>query len=217
MTDIFNVAIYGSVNGKQRRIQVYGTKDELKKILSNYSSNVVLGNWSKNTVQLDFDLTPLAEVKFWANFTCYVFKLKGYVILESSKKELVVKDKRSLKGKVIYRYVKRNYLVAFDRSVTWTKNVHIMNWVGLESGNENLKKWVTMQCIKETSTLRLGTKIDKSAPKIVFCYGSQNRMIKKLLETRAIILDSLKQLCQEACRAKNDDSAKELAVVSEVK
>jgi hypothetical protein len=98
--------------------------------------------------------------------------------------------------------------VAFDRTVSWTKNVHIINWVGLESRNENLKKWVDMQCIKETSTLRLGTKGDKPAPKIVFRYGSQDRQIKKLLETRKIILDSIKQLCQEACRAKKEGKNK---------
>jgi hypothetical protein len=70
-------------------------------------------------------------------------------------------------------------------------NVHIMNWVALESGNENLKKWVIMQDIKESSTLRISNKGKKPIPKIIFRYGLQDKMIKKYLETRKLILGFL--------------------------
>ena len=66
-------------------------------------------------------------------------------------------------------------------------NVHIMDWTALESGNENLKKWAIMQGIKETSTLRVSGKGEKSTPKIVFRFGSQDRQIKKFLEARRFV------------------------------
>jgi hypothetical protein len=68
-----------------------------------------------------------------------------------------------------------------------------MNWVGLESGNLNLQKYVRMQCIKKTSTVRISNKGNKPIPKIVFRFGNQNRQIKKFLETRTFILSFLEQ------------------------
>jgi hypothetical protein len=88
--------------------------------------------------------------------------------------------------------------VVFDRPVDWTRNVHIMNWVALESGNENLKRWVTMQCIKETSTLRYSKKGNKPIPKVVFRFGSQNRMIRRLLKLEDLYLNFLKQMKKES-------------------
>lgn len=214
---IFRLAFYGNENGKQKRIQVHGTRPELMKVAplilgtEGYSSNVIIGNWSKNTVQLDMDKMLIDKVKYLVNRALNWFNLGGAIIFESSRKEYVAKEKGK-KGKVTYRYVERNYLVAFNRSVSWTKNIHIINWIALESGSVDLQKWVTMQCIKESSTLRFSPKIDKPSPKIVFRYGSQNRQIKELLETRKIILNILKQQKKESVK----ESAKELAVVGEV-
>jgi hypothetical protein len=67
-----------------------------------------------------------------------------------------------------------------------------MNWVALESGNENLQRYVRMQCIKETSTVRISKKNKKHVPKVVFRYGAQDKQIKKFLETRKLLLDFLK-------------------------
>lgn len=197
----FQVAFYGSVKGKQKRIQTVGTEKELYQvaplILGNNFSNdvlsVIIGNWSKNTVQIDFDKMPFDKVKYYAHRVNNFFfgGKSGFIIFESSKTERVAKEKGK-KGKVTYRYFERNYLVAFDKKVTWTKNVHIMNWIALESGSVDLKQWVTMQCIKESSTLRFSPKIDKPSPKIVYRYGSQNNQIKELLATRRIILNIVK-------------------------
>ena len=54
-----------------------------------------------------------------------------------------------------------------------------------------------MQCIKGTSTARISGKKGKRVkpvPKVVFRFGRQDRQIKKFLETRKFVLDSLKRL-----------------------
>lgn len=68
-----------------------------------------------------------------------------------------------------------------------------MNWVALESGNDNLQRYVRMQCIKETSTVRISGKNKKPVPKVVFRYGSQDKQIKKHLETRKLLLNFLRR------------------------
>jgi hypothetical protein len=154
---------------------------------------VVWGDWDKETVRLDFDYTPLGEVKLWAYRVCFWFKLEGFIILRSSIEEYVVKKK----GKIVYRYLKNSYLVVFDRPVRWETNVKIMNWASLESGNENLQRYTRMQCIKETSTVRISGKKgkrDKPVPRIIFRFGHQVRQVKKLLETRKFVLDSLRKM-----------------------
>lgn len=150
---------------------------------------VNLGDWDKETVRLDFDDTPIEEVKLWAYRVCFWFHLDGFIILRSSMKNYVVKRK----NKIIYKYRKGSYLVVFDRPVRWETNVKVMNWVALESGNPNVQKYARMQCIKKTSTVRISNKGDKPSPKVVFRFGSQNRQIKKFLETRAFILSFLEE------------------------
>ena len=199
----FQVAFYGSVEGKQKRIQVKGTEKELyqvaKLVMPNDISSVVIGDWDKETIRLDFDNTPLREVKLWAYRAYHWFKLDGFIILRSSMKEYVVKEKK----RVIYRCLKGNYLVIFNRVVNWNTNVKVMNWVGLESGNPNLKKYVTMQCIKKTSTVRISYKGDKKPPKVIFRFGNQDKQIKQFLETRKITLNIIKQ--QKKRIEKGDD------------
>jgi hypothetical protein len=54
-----------------------------------------------------------------------------------------------------------------------------------------------MQDIKETNTLRIGSKGDKKPPRIVYRYGSQNNQIKWFLENRAFILQLEKDLIKK--------------------
>lgn len=57
-----------------------------------------------------------------------------------------------------------------------------------------------MQCIKRTSTVRISPKKgkrDKPMLRIVIRFGKQDRQVKKVLETRRFILDSLKRLKKE--------------------
>jgi len=147
-----------------------------------------MGDWDTDTVRLDFDDTALAEVLLWSHRATFFFKLEGFIVLESSHKDYIVKQK----GRIFYRFTKRSYLVIFNRSVNWSLNVHIMNWIALESNNENLQRYVRMQCIKETSTVRISKKDRKPIPKIVCCYGLQDKQIKKFLETRKLILNFLR-------------------------
>lgn len=153
------------------------------------TSSLVWGDWDTDTVRLDFDNTILEEVLYWAYRTNFWFKLEGFIILESSHRDYTAKDKH----KTVFRFRKGNYLVIFNKPVEWSFNVHVMNWTALESGNENLKKYVIMQCIKETSTVRISRKRKKPIPKIIFRYGLQDKQIKKFLETRKLILSFLKK------------------------
>jgi len=151
------------------------------------SDSVMLGDWDTDTVRLDFDNTILDEVKYWAFRACFWFKQDGFIILESSRKEYVVKRK----GEVLHEWVRASYLVIFNRPAKWDLNVRIMNWVALQSKNAGLEQYVRMQCIKRSSTVRLGPKIDKPPPRVVYRYGKQDRQIRKLLETQEFILDAL--------------------------
>jgi len=126
----------------------------------------MLGYTDKSTVKLDFDNVSFKFVKYWALRTMNWFKLRAFIILKSSK---------------------NHYHVLFDRSVTWKKNIHIMAWVWIESKNEGLGKWFAMQCIKESSTLRLSPKKEKSSPRIVFRFGNQDNETTNFLKYRKLV------------------------------
>jgi len=66
--------------------------------------------------------------------------------------------------------------------------MHIVAWVWIESKNEGLGKWFGMQCIKESSTLRVSPKKEKPSPRIIFSFGKQDNEIKKFLKYRALRL-----------------------------
>jgi hypothetical protein len=218
---IRHVAIYGQSKGINKRWQLSGTEAELtselrtvivhpprgrfltnpkfkerylskkytKPLKSSIIKRVVLGDWDKETVRLDWDDTALAEVKLWSLRACRWFKLEGFIILRSSMKNYLVKDKK----KIVYSFKRGSYLVIFDRPVNWESNVKIMNWVALESGNVNLQKYVRMQCIKKTSTVRISSKGNKPAPSIVFRYGAQDKMVREFLENRRFILSWIRK------------------------
>ena len=126
----------------------------------------ILGYTDKSTVKLDFDDVTFKIVKYWAIRTLKWFRLRGFIILKSSK---------------------NHYHVLFDRSVSWKKNVHIMAWVCVESQNEGLIKWFLMQCIKESSTLRVSAKKDKTSSRIVSRFGKQNDEIRNFLKYRKVV------------------------------
>jgi hypothetical protein len=129
-------------------------------------SKPILGYSDTSTVKLDFDETIFKTVKYWAFRTMKWFRLRGFIILKSSK---------------------NHYHVVFDRSVTWERNMHIVAWVALESGNPKLQKYQLMQCIKESSTLRISPKKEKSSPRIVFRYGKKALEVKNFSRYREMI------------------------------
>jgi hypothetical protein len=129
-------------------------------------SKPILGYSDTSTVKLDFDDASFKTVKYWALRANGWFRLRGFVILKSSK---------------------NHYHVVFDRSVTWERNMHVLAWVVLESKNAKLIRYLTMQCIKESSTLRISPKKEKTCPRIVFRYGKQNQEIRKFQLWRILI------------------------------
>jgi hypothetical protein len=136
----------------------------------------MLGYTDKSTVKLDFDDVSFKGVKYWAHRTMKWFRLGGFIIIKSSK---------------------NNYHVLFDRSVSWKRNLHIVAWVALESGNPKLQKYHLMQCIKESSTLRVSAKKEKPSPRVGFRYGKQDRQIRKFLQCSKRIKRICKQLFRE--------------------
>jgi hypothetical protein len=129
--------------------------------------NYVLGVSSKETVKLDLDNTSFRLVKKWALETMMWFGLLGFIILKSSP---------------------NHYHVVFDKRVSWSRNMKTVGWVSLMSRNKGLLEWLRMQCIKESSTLRISPKGNKKSPRIVFRYGSQNHEIKEFLKYRKLAM-----------------------------
>lgn len=126
----------------------------------------VLGFTDTETVKLDFDDTTFKKVKYWAKRAMKWFKLGGYVILKSSKK---------------------SYHVVFDRTVSWSENLRVVAWVSLQSQSRGLVKWLIMQCIKQSSTLRVSRKSRKPSPRVVFRHGKQDKQIQEFLEYRKMM------------------------------
>ena len=91
------------------------------------------------------------------------FKLEGFIVLKSSE---------------------RNYHVVFNRKVTWSENVRVVAWVALLSHNRGLDQWLKMQCIKQSSTLRVSSKGDKYSPRIVHRHGKQDGQVDSFLRFR---------------------------------
>jgi hypothetical protein len=150
--------------------------------------DLMFGNWSKNMVMADFDDTYSKVVKYWGFRALNWFHLWGLLILKSSERSFETR----CKGKTI-GYKVGNYHLVFDRPVKWEQNLRILNWLALESGNEGLRKYATMQAIKRTSTLRIGSKGKKSPPRIVYRYGSQDHQIAIYLDVRRFLLNGIKK------------------------
>jgi hypothetical protein len=152
--------------------------------------SVILGDWGRTTVKLDFDEFSLGEVKWLVYRANEWFNLDGFLILESSAK--IFRAKRKTSGKTFYTFRKRSYHAVFNRKVSWVENTQIMSWVAMESHNIKLKDYVLMQILKGSSTLRLSNKGRKPFPKAVFQYGNQDKQIAEFLDTKRFVEDFLK-------------------------
>jgi hypothetical protein len=133
----------------------------------------ILGLSDTETVMIDFDDTSFQTVKYWASRTMKWFKLEGYMILKSSK---------------------CCYHAVFNRVVSWSENMHIVAWVALQSHKKELQKWLLMQCIKQSSTLRVSSKREKTSPRIVFRFGKQDKQIRNFIRNRHLIKKIIKKL-----------------------
>ena len=134
--------------------------------------NSILGFTDDETVMLDFDDTIFKQVKYWAQVTMKHFGLGGYLILKSSE---------------------NSYHVVFNRKVVWAENMSIVAWISLQSKNQDMLRYLRMQCIKKSSTLRVGPKGEKPSPRIVYRDGNEDAQIKEFLETRTYIKTMIKK------------------------
>jgi hypothetical protein len=133
----------------------------------------IVGFSDTETVKLDFDHTSLETVKYWAKRVMDWFNLEGFIVLKSSE------DCSH---------------VVFNRLVSWSENMHIVAWTSLLSRNAMLEKWFLMQCIKESSTLRVSPKREKPSPRIVYSHGKLDQQIKGFLSHRKSIKSILKRM-----------------------
>ncbi len=132
------------------------------------ASKPILGYTDSRTVKLDFDDMLFKFVRYWAELAMMRFRLKGFIILRSSK---------------------NCYHVIFDRYVSWAKNMCVMAWVAILSKSISMLRYLAMQCIKMGSTLRVcpNPNIDKPAPRLVYRFGCQDHAVKDFLRYRQLI------------------------------
>ena len=133
----------------------------------------VFGLTDDEAVMIDFDNTSLKTVKYWAIRTLKFHKLEGFIILKSSK---------------------NSYHVVFNRSVDWSENMRIVAWVSLLTHNKGTQTYHLMQCIKQSSTLRVSAKKQKPSPRIIYRYGKQDGQIRTFLDYRKLIKRILRKL-----------------------
>jgi len=139
---------------------------------------VIVGIDEKHTVMVDLDNMSFRKVKNLAESACSHFKLGGIIILKSSP---------------------NHYHVVFDKPMRyWSDVLRVISWIGILADNPNVWKWVCMQAIKKTCTLRVSEKPTKNGfkpkPRIVYRYGSQNQRIKAFLGKRKEILNILRKV-----------------------
>ena len=138
-----------------------------------WNHNSVIGFSDTETVKLDFDNVPFKTAKYWTERAMKWFRLGGFMILKSSEK---------------------CYHVLFNRPVSWSENMRIVAWVALQSRNQGLVRWLLMQCIKQSSTLRISPKREKPSPRIVFRFGKQDKQINDFDKNRHLIKQIIKRL-----------------------
>ena len=133
----------------------------------------IFGLTDDEAVMIDFDNSSYGNVLYWAKRTMKHHRLNGFIILKSSND---------------------SYHVVFNRSVTWSENMRIVAWVSLLTHNKGTQTYHLMQCIKQSSTLRVSAKKQKPSPRIIYRYGKQDGQIRTFLDYRKLIKRILRKL-----------------------
>jgi len=118
----------------------------------------IIGFTDQDTVKLDLDGIPIDGSEMIADYLLTRFGLEGYIILNSSGD---------------------NHLVLFNRPVTWEDNTHIMGFASWMIKTEDFNRWLVMQLIKKSSTVRVSAKGDKPAPVQVLEKGTVDNCIQR--------------------------------------
>jgi hypothetical protein len=200
-----HVAIYGSDHGKSKRWELRGDENdpEFKKTLNiavhhppkerfvrNPLPNVVLGDWDDDIVKVELDdRYTQAQVKRIGHMLNSRYALDGFIILVSS--EITRKIEDAKYTKVVYRFRQKNFHLVFNRKASYAELNRILAWLCLTLKDENLTRWFHLQMIKGTYTLRHGFKREKKPPRVVYCYGNQDKQIAKFLANREFVLGFL--------------------------
>jgi hypothetical protein len=149
--------------------------------------NVVLGDWDDDIVKVELDYRyTLAQVKRIGHMLNNRHNLDGFIILVSS--ETIKKFEDAEYTKVVYKFRHKNFHIVFNRKVSYAECNSILAWLCLALNDENLNKWFFLQVIEGTYTLRYGFKKTKKPPRIVYCYGNQDKQIAKFPANREFIL-----------------------------
>lgn len=133
----------------------------------------IFGLTDDEGVMIDFDDVSFKTVKYWALRTMKFHKLECFIIFKSSN---------------------NCYHVVFNRSVDWSENMRIVAWRSLLSRKKGMRKYHLLQCIKQSSTLRISNKKQKPSPRVVYRNGSQDNQIRSFLRYRKLIKDILKKM-----------------------
>lgn len=127
----------------------------------------VYGFTTSHGLLLDLDHTTLKETIWIADKYLERFKLGGYLILRSSE---------------------NNYHVVFNRYMTWKKVLGCLFKIvwyyhyHKHGAKPSLTFWAILQACKESETLRISTKKQKSKPKIIKRKGKTDKLIKDYIE-----------------------------------
>lgn len=153
--------------------------------------NVIFGDFSTDIVKVELDNVDFRFAKRIGKILNKRYNLDGFIILQSSTTNHKIENADY--SKTVYRFRTYSYHIVFNRKVSESENRSIIAWLCMYLKDENLTKWFLMQCIKQTTTLRIGFKGKKKPPKIVYRYGNQDKMIKEFLDNRQFILDFLNE------------------------
>jgi len=150
---------------------------------------IVLGDFHSYIVKVELDNKDLKFAKRIGHILNKRYDLDGFRIFQSS--TITHRIENADYSKTVLRYRTANYHIIFNRKVSAMENHSIIAWLCMYLKDENLTKWFLMQCIKQTTTLRIGFKGNKKPPKEVYRFGNQDKMIAEFLDNRQFILDFL--------------------------
>lgn len=170
---------------------------KVQKLKAVKKTDPVLGYSDTSTVKVDFDDMPFKKVKYFCMKALKWFRhdhlgsvdLEGFIILKSSP---------------------NHYHAVFNCPVSWAKNMHIVSWIAQQSKSRKVSGFALMQCIKESSTLRLGSKGDKPCPRIVFRFGKQDNEINKYLKYRRTLKNIERKLARASEKTNTLDASSKI-------
>jgi hypothetical protein len=205
--DEIHIAIYGSHDGKSKRWELIGNKNDPyfreavnlavkhppKRCFPRFPQqrnpfpNVTIGDWHADICKVDWDERFFCEVNRYSKILVKRFPVLGggYIIFQSSTK--LHKIRNDTFTDYAYAYRSKSYHTVFNGEVSKDELQSILAWLCLFTKDTKLTTWFLLQLIKGSYTLRIGFKGRKKPPRIVYRYGNQDKGIAKFLKNRKFI------------------------------